>query len=148
MPAPISKILSVIVIATWAPAALAQTDVAKQVQASVEAAWSKAHKACQEDKYCGSVTPGEGRMVLCMLAHDDKISGRCVNALFDLAGSVKLTISNVVRAAAACQQEVGTVCSQSEAGSGQIAQCLIDKQAELSPACRAEVTGLQARMKK
>jgi hypothetical protein len=58
-----------------------------------------------------------------------------------------LTISNVVRAAAACHQDVGTACGKVEAGEGRIAQCLIDKQAELSPACRAEVAGLKARLK-
>src|SRR3569832_975075 len=35
--------------------------------------------ACGEDikKYCGTVTPGNGRVVYCMQAHEDKISTKC-----------------------------------------------------------------------
>ena len=28
-------------------------------------------------KFCGQVTPGEGRLVLCMMAHEDKVSNKC-----------------------------------------------------------------------
>jgi len=40
------------------------------------------------EKYCANVTPGEGRMLACLYAHEDKLSGRCEFALYD--ASVRL----------------------------------------------------------
>jgi hypothetical protein len=138
------------VLAAVASPALAESEMAKKVYATGEAAWSKAQQACSDDvrKYCENVTPGEGRTVLCMLAHEDKISDKCVNTLFDLAENFRLTVSNVVRAAEVCQGEVGKVCAKVEPGEGRIAQCLRENQAKLSSSCNAELAGLQARLKK
>ncbi len=35
--------------------------------------------ACENDieTYCSQVTPGNGRLLHCMAAHEDKISGQC-----------------------------------------------------------------------
>jgi len=43
--------------------------------------------ACKTDieNYCSQVTPGEGRMLHCMAAHEDKISGRCEYAFYQAA---------------------------------------------------------------
>ena len=37
------------------------------------------------EKYCSNVTPGEGRVLACLYAHNDKLSGRCEYALYDAA---------------------------------------------------------------
>lgn len=143
-------LLSAIVLTASASPSLAQSEMAKKVYATAEAAWSKAKQACSDDlqKFCEKVTPGEGRTILCMLAHEDKISDKCVDTLFDLADNFKLTASNVVRAAEVCQEEVGKVCGSAEPGEGRIAQCLRENKAKLSSPCNAELAGLQARLKK
>ena len=143
-------LLSAIVLTASASPSLAQSEMAKKVYATAEAAWSKAKQACSDDlqKFCEKVTPGEGRTILCMLAHEDKISDKCVDTLFDLADNFKLTASNVVRAAEVCQEEVGKVCGSVEPGEGRIAQCLRENKAKLSSPCNAELAGLQARLKK
>jgi Cysteine rich repeat len=87
-------------------------------------------------------------MLFCMLAHEDKISDKCVNTLLDIADDVELAVSNVARAADACDEDIDKVCGNADPGEGRIAQCLIDNQAKVSSACRAEVAGFQARMKK
>jgi len=35
------------------------------------------------EKYCKNVTPGEGRVLACLYAYGDKLSGRCEYALYD-----------------------------------------------------------------
>ena len=42
-------------------------------------------EACEPEieTYCSQVTPGEGRLLACAYAHQDKLSGRCEFALYD-----------------------------------------------------------------
>ena len=35
------------------------------------------------ETYCKDVTPGQGRMLACLYAHSDKLSGKCEYALYD-----------------------------------------------------------------
>ena len=57
----------------------AQTDLRKTILEKLTARVAKLESACAEDiqKYCSTVTPGEGRMIYCMQAHEDKISTKC-----------------------------------------------------------------------
>ena len=57
----------------------AQQDVAKSLVEKLTAKIAKLETACAKDikKYCKTVTPGEGRMIYCMQAHEDKISPQC-----------------------------------------------------------------------
>ena len=43
--------------------------------------------ACEGDlkQYCSQVTPGEGRLLHCVAAHEDKLSGQCEYALYQAA---------------------------------------------------------------
>ena len=44
-------------------------------------------RGCEKEltSYCSNVTPGEGRILACMYAHEDKLSGMCEYALYDAA---------------------------------------------------------------
>ena len=61
------------------------TDVAKTLQEKLTARIAKLESACAKDikKYCKDVTPGEGRVIYCMQAHEDKISPQCTFELED-----------------------------------------------------------------
>jgi Cysteine rich repeat len=149
----IAVVLSGIVISALPPASLsvsAETQVAKDAIAKAEAAVGKVKAACAPDvkSFCSNVTPGEGRLLLCMMAHEDKISDACYDAMLTAAEGVELAVSNLLRTAQACDQDIEKHCASVEAGEGRIAQCLIDKKAELSTQCRGEVAGLEARLKK
>ncbi len=128
----------------------AQTNVSKQVIEKAEAAISKIRKAYAADinSFCSKVTPGEGRLALCMLAHEDKVSDGCFASVFDVADTIDLALSNISRAADVCEKEIDTHCANVEPGQGRVAQCLIDKKSELSSACRGEVAGVKARLAK
>ncbi len=42
-------------------------------------------KGCEKElkEFCAKVTPGEGRVLACLYAYQDKLSGRCEYALYD-----------------------------------------------------------------
>ena len=133
----------------WGLPAKAQSAVAKQAIAKAEAALAKVQKICSADvkSYCPKVTPGEGRLALCMMAHEEQISDKCYAALLDVADGIELAVSNISRAVDACEDDMDKLCAKVEPGAGRIAQCLIDNQPKLSSICRAEVAGFAARIK-
>ena len=61
--------------------------------------------AADFDHFCGTVTPGGGRIALCIRAHDDQLSNTCRLALYRVARTLK---SGVDRVAETCWNEFGT----------------------------------------
>ena len=128
----------------------AQTKIARQAIAKAEAVVKQLQNVCSSDikNYCSKVTLGEGRMALCMMAHEDQITDKCYGAIFDAVEGIDLAVSNVWRAAEVCEGDIEKICSKVEPGEGRIAQCLVDNRSKLATRCRAEVAGFEARMKK
>ncbi len=60
---------------------------------SVASAWAADNvidtvaKGCEKEltTYCKDVTPGEGRVLACLFAFSDKLTGQCEYALYDAA---------------------------------------------------------------
>ena len=107
------------------------------LKARVTAAVERLQKACGADvqKYCGSVTPGEGRLILCMQAHEDKVSSGCDLAIFEASRNLQRTLDRIELVADACWNDIEKHCANMTPGEGQIAQCLQSKKASLSRAC-------------
>ena len=77
--------------------ASAQTDIAKAIQQKLAAEAAKLENSCADDikRYCSTVTPGEGRMIYCIQAHEDKISPKCAFDLEEAATDVQLSVDNL-----------------------------------------------------
>jgi len=75
-------------------------------------------------QYCAEVTPGEGRLLACIYAHGDKLSGQCEFALYDAAARLERAISAITYVASECRSELETHCANVEVGEGRVAQCL------------------------
>jgi Cysteine rich repeat len=86
-------------------------------------------------KYCAEVTPGEGRLLACLYAHGDKLSGQCEFALYDAAARLERAINAVTYVASECRSDLEKHCANVEMGEGRVAQCLKDHTSELSPGC-------------
>ncbi len=140
--------LLLIVLALASPAA-AQSTTFEKALAKAEKAVSHVETACAYDvtKFCPNVTPGDGRIALCLLAHEDKLAKSCLSTALRVGRSFDLAVSNVFRAAAVCEKDIAAVCGQVEPGDGRVVECLIDNQPKLSSQCRAEVAGLAERFK-
>jgi hypothetical protein len=117
--------------------ASAQTDIAKAIQTKLAAEAAKLENSCADDikKYCSDVTPGEGRMIYCMQAHEDKISPKCAFDLEEAATDVQLSADNLKDAITACHAEITGVCGNTLPGQGRIAACLIANKPTASKGC-------------
>ena len=93
-------------------------------------------------QYCAEVTPGEGRLLACLYAHSDKISGQCEHALYDAAVRLERAISAITYVANECRSELETRCGEVVAGEGRVVRCLKDHAGELSPRCHQALTNL------
>jgi hypothetical protein len=91
------------------------------------------------DDFCGRVTSGEGRVAMCMLAHEDQISSGCRSALHRAAHTLK---RNVDRVAEGCWNEIQAQCGET----GKIAQCLEQKKSSLSSSCQTIIGALEQRL--
>jgi Cysteine rich repeat len=117
--------------------ASAQTDIAKAIQTKLAAEAAKLENSCADDikKYCSDVTPGEGRMIYCMHAHEDKISPKCAYDLEEAAADVQLSTDNLKEAITACKTEISGICGKIQPGQGRIAACLFANRSTVSQAC-------------
>lgn len=141
---------SLALIAALAPAlVLPMSASAEQgpAEAVVRALGQRVVTACQEEltRHCASVTPGEGRLLACLVAHQDKLSGRCDYALYDSAMQLDRAVAAITHVASECQADIKTHCAKVEMGEGRIARCLEAAGDKLSANCNRAMhdTGLR-----
>ena len=95
-------------------------------------------QACDADisEFCSKVTPGFGRITACMYAHEDQISEGCDQAIDDMADLLDSLFAEARIALAICQTDIDSHCANTPFGDGRILSCLIEKETNISPACR------------
>jgi hypothetical protein len=76
------------------------------------------------ETYCKEVTPGEGRVLSCLYAYGDKLSGRCEFALYDAAAQLERFVAALSYVANECDEDIDKYCANVEAGEGRILACL------------------------
>jgi len=123
--------------ATLAAPALAQTpaeDVTAAMQGQLAA---EVLEGCNAElvQYCTGVTPGEGRLLACLFAYDDKLSGQCEFALYRAAVRLERALNTITYVVSECDVEIESHCAQVAVGQGRIAQCLMDHRGDLSEGC-------------
>lgn len=122
-------------------AAVAETEAAKMFADKIDSVIEDVAESCKadKDKYCSSVTPGEGRLLHCALAHEDKLGKTCFNSLFDAVAELKGVVTNLQLAVEDCRGDADKFCADIDIGEGRLAQCLIDNKSELSDGCSEAV---------
>jgi hypothetical protein len=128
--------------ATVAGPAHAQTP-AQDVTAAMEGQLAaQVREGCNSEltTHCSEVTPGEGRLLACLYAHGDKLSGQCQNALYDAAVRLERAVNAVTYVAVACGEEIDSHCANVEPGEGRMAQCLRAHESQLRPGCSQALT--------
>jgi hypothetical protein len=106
----------------------------------VATAVKKLEMGCAADvqRFCGSVTPGEGRLFFCVLAHENQVSQKCDLTLYEASRNLERTLDRVERLADACWADIERHCASTEEGAGRVAQCLAAR-TDLSPACQSSL---------
>ncbi len=97
----------------------------------------KVTKACENEtkSYCNQVTPGRGRLLSCLYAHEDKLSAQCINTLYDGLAMLERAVDLISYWVTQCDRDIDTYCAATEMGAGRIARCLLDQKPNLSERC-------------
>ena len=95
-------------------------------------------KGCEQElkTYCKDVTPGEGRVLACLYAFGDKLSGQCEYALFDAAVQLERAVAALSYLANECRDDLVTYCSDIKPGEGRLLQCIDKNEAKVSGRCK------------
>ena len=88
------------------------------------------------EKYCEQVTPGKGRILACLYAYQDKLSGRCEYALYDAAAQLERFTADLSYIVNECVNDMNRLCSSVPAGEGRLLQCLEKNDAQVSGRCK------------
>jgi hypothetical protein len=93
---------------------------------------------CKEEllKYCSNVTVGEGRVLACLFAYEDKLSGRCEYALYDAASRLERAVAALSYAVNECSSDLKQYCASVEAGEGRLLECLQKNDDKVSKRCK------------
>jgi hypothetical protein len=87
--------------------------------------------------YCKDVKPGEGRVLACLFAYQDKLSGKCEYALYDAAVRLERAVAALSYVANECEADLAANCAGVRAGEGRLLQCLEKNEAKVSTRCKS-----------
>jgi hypothetical protein len=95
-------------------------------------------EGCQKElgSFCKEVTPGEGRVLACLYAFNDKLSGRCEYALYDASAQLEHAVATLTYVANECADDLKKHCANVEAGGGRLAACLKKNEKDVSQRCK------------
>jgi hypothetical protein len=94
-------------------------------------------KGCEKELqgYCKDVTPGEGRILACLYAHQDKLSGQCEYALYDVAAQLERAVAALTYVANECSEDIQKNCQGVRVGGGKVLECLEKNEKDVSDRC-------------
>jgi hypothetical protein len=132
----ITVFIAVLFLACVAVPSFAAEDPVKKV---VEDALGTFVQGCEKEltTYCKDVTPGDGRLLACIYAYQDKLSPRCEYALYDSAAQLERALSALTYAANECRDDLKTYCADIQPGEGRLRDCLGKNEAKLNDRCKA-----------
>lgn len=92
---------------------------------------------CQQEltTFCKDVTPGEGRILACLYAFQDKLTPRCEYALYDSMSQLDRTLTNLSYAISECRSDLETYCAEIKPGEGRLLDCLNRNETKISNRC-------------
>src|SRR5262245_66460689 len=95
-------------------------------------------EGCQKelDSFCKGVTPGEGRVLSCLYAYEDKLSGRCEYALYDASTQLEYAVATLTYVAKECEADLEKHCAAVKAGEGRLAACLKKNEKDITQRCK------------
>jgi hypothetical protein len=94
--------------------------------------------AAEVEKYCQGVERGAGRILVCLQEHQSQLSPACQQAMSQSQRRGPKGRARPQRPswASPCMGDITKLCKGIPAGTGRIAECLKQHEAELSIACK------------
>jgi len=99
--------------------------IAGQVLAA-DSTVDKLKKACNKEltTFCKGVRPGEGRILACLHAFEDRVSDQCEFAVYDAALELEKAAAALKFAANQCAGDLQKFCANVKPGEGRALACL------------------------
>jgi hypothetical protein len=88
------------------------------------------------ETYCKNVTPGEGRILACLFAYQDKLSGKCEYALYDASVQLERAVAALGYVVNECADDLDKHCSGVAAGEGRLLDCIEKNEKKVSSRCK------------
>jgi len=103
----------------------------------VQGALDTFSEGCRQEltTFCKDVTPGEGRIIACLYAYQDKLTPRCEYALYDSVGQLDRLLTNLKYAVTECRDDLKSYCADIKPGEGRLLDCLGKNEAKVSARC-------------
>ncbi|MBI3796625.1 MAG: hypothetical protein HY268_06605 [Deltaproteobacteria bacterium] len=99
------------------------------------------------ETYCKNVTPGEGRVLACLYAYEDKLSGRCDYALYDASVQLERVVNAISYVANECEADLKKYCADLSPGGGRLAACLKKNEQKLDERCQQAMKDIKLEAK-
>jgi hypothetical protein len=120
---------------------------------SISSAWAVENvvetvaNGCEKEltTYCKDVTPGEGRLLACLYAHSDKLTGQCEYALYDAAAQLERFVAALSYVANECDADLEKFCADIEVGEGRVLKCLDENSSKISARCTQALKDVSAK---
>jgi Cysteine rich repeat len=104
-------------------------------------------KACHKEltTFCKGVPQGQGRILACLYAFEDKVSDQCAYAVYDAALQLEQAVAALKYAASECKGDLEKFCASVKPGQGRGLACLKKNDKDLAPGCKDALkqTGLK-----
>jgi hypothetical protein len=96
---------------------------------------------CKQDieTYCKGVKQGEGRILACLYAYQDKLSNRCEYALYDAAAQLERAVAALTYLANECKDDLKAYCSDVKPGEGRLINCIDKNMSKVSDRCKLAI---------
>ena len=107
-------------------------------------------KGCDKElkSYCKDVTQGEGRVLACLYAYNDKLSPQCEYALYDAAVQLERAVAALSYTVNECRDDLSKLCADVKPGEGRLLQCIEKNDAKVSKRCKEAIKEVGLKSKK
>jgi hypothetical protein len=104
-------------------------------------------ESCAADlkTYCSQVIPGDGRILACLYAHEDKINEICDAAIANPADLLDWFFETMRYVMDQCSDDIHKHCENVTYGGGGILNCLAAKEPSLTDNCKKVLVEMKAR---
>jgi hypothetical protein len=107
----------------------------------------KLKKSCNKEltTFCKGVVPGEGRVLACLYAFENKVSDQCSYAVYDAALELEKAVAALKYAAGQCSADLQKYCASVKPGQGRGLACLQKNDKNVTQQCKDALkqTGLR-----
>lgn len=91
--------------------------------------------------FCSDVTPGDARLLACLYARQDRLSGPCIGAVMTSADRLRTATIALADIERVCANDVARLCPGVVREKGHLIRCLDTASRRVSDRCNAAIDG-------